>query len=409
MTRRAAPVPRRVADAMQARYRQALSRHGAGDLDAAEALYREILLRMPESFHALHMLGVLVGQRDDLEQSARLIEHAIRVDPSVAAAHANLGNTLRLLERGDDAMASYERALRLQPDNTRALKGRGLLLWKQRSVDAALACYERLLQLEPGYADGWIMQGAILNLMKRNDESIASYRRALEFDQLIGAEKIRYVLASMSGESVPQTSPLEYVRHLFDRYAGSFDHHLVQQLNYRVPELLTDRLRLLVPAERIDVLDLGCGTGLCGPLLEPWARTLTGLDVSGKMLDEARRKHLYDTLVAGEIGAWLPTQHERFDLVVAADVFIYIGDLEPVFAAVHGALRPDGLFAFSTEASEDADTRLLESLRYAHSAAYLQRLASAGGWVVESIARQVLREEENQEVGGHLTVLRRPR
>ena len=409
MTRRTPPprdkkVPEAV---LQAKYRAGLAAHGKGDMAAAESVYREILAAMPESFHALHMLGVLVAQRDDLEESEQLIAAAVRIDPSVAAAHANLGNTQRLLGRIDEAMQSYDRALRLHPDNARALKGRGLILWKRQRTEESLACYEHLLRVEPRYADGWIMRGAALSRLKRNDESIESYRKALEFGDASNAERIRYVLASMGGAAVPDTSPLQYVRDLFDKYAVRFDDHLVRMLNYRTHEALTEKLRPHIPAHGVDVLDLGCGTGLCGQLLKPWARSLTGLDLSEKMLDQARQKQVYDELVTGDIASYLGTRSASFDLIVASDVFIYIGDLAPVFAGARGALRPGGLFAFSTEISEDADIHLMESLRYAHSAPYLQRLAAEGGWSVEDLAREVLRDEDRQGVDGHLVVLRR--
>jgi predicted TPR repeat methyltransferase len=225
MKQRATPSGHVRESVLQAMYRRALALHAKGELDAAEALYRCILAQVPESFHAQHMLGVLVGQRGDLAQSEQLLARAVRVDPGVAAAHANLGNTLRLRERLDEAMASYDRALQLQPDNARALKGRGLILWR-------------------------------------------------------------------------------------------------------------------------------------------WQRC-------------------------------------------AADVFIYIGDLSGVFAAAHGALRAGGLFAFSTELSRDADTRLQESLRYAHTERYLRGLVATTGWRVESMTEQVLRKEDEQDVAGHLAVLRR--
>jgi predicted TPR repeat methyltransferase len=407
-TRSHAPAPKRLPEAvLQAKYKQALALHGRFELDAAQALYREILLHLPESFHALHMLGVLRGQREDWAESERLIAQAIRADPTVAAAHANLGNTLRLLERNDEAMDCYDRALRLQPDNVRALKGRGLLLWQTHRREEALACYEHLLRVVPDYADGWIMRGATLDYLGRKEEAIVSYSKALEFEKVTNPDKIRYVLAAMGSGSVPATSPLEYVRDMFDRYAQGFDKHLVKGLAYRGPELLAELLAPFVPARPIDILDLGCGTGLCGPLLKPWARTLTGLDVSEKMLDEADEKQVYDTLVDAELQAWLATQADCFDLIVSTDVFIYLGDLSAVFASAHRALRPAGLFAFSTEASEGADVRLQESLRYAHSASYLRGLAAQTGWVVESMTQHVMRQENRQGVAGNMVVLRR--
>ena len=393
---------------LQARYREALALHGKGELDAAEALYRQILVQMPDSFHTLHMLGVLRGQRDDPEQSEQLLARAVRIDPSVAAAHAHLGHALRLQARFQEAMDSYDRALHVQPDNARALRGRGMILWSDGQREDALACYEHLLRVEPGYVDGWIMRGAALAALGRQAEAIESYRKALECDNVAHPEKIRYVLAALGSGVVPSASPMTYVRDLFDKYAEQFDEHLVEHLHYRTPQLLTDQLRPLLPGTPGDVLDLGCGTGLCGPLLKPWARSLTGLDVSQKMLDEAAQKHLYDTLIAGEVSAFLARQEAAFDLIVAADVFVYIGDLAPVFAGARAALRPGGLFAFSTEISEaDGDLRLQQSLRFAHAQGYLRRLAEAGGWRIESMVEQVLREENKQGVLGNLAVLRR--
>ena len=409
MKQGAAPPLRKVPEAvLQSRYRQALALHGQGDHEKAEALYREILGHMPESFHALHMLGVLVGQRNDWAESARLIGAATGIDPTVAAAHANLGNTLRHLGRRDEAIASYGRALRLDPDHVRALKGRGLLLWQAGEREAALACYEHLLGLEPDYADGWIMKAAVYDQLGRSDEAIAAYRKALAFADVTHPDKIRYLLAALGDGQVPTASPVEYVRDLFDRYAGHFDAHLVGTLRYRGPEVLIERLREHLPAGPLDGLDLGCGTGLCGPLLKPLCRTLTGLDVSPKMLEEAARREVYDALVPAEIGAWLATQHGRFDLVVAADVFIYIGDLAPVVAAAYGAARPGAVFVFTTEVCDGADSRLMKSLRYAHSASYLERIAVAAGWRVASLAQHELREENERGVAQHLVVLRRP-
>ena len=211
----------------------------------------------------------------------------------------------------------------------------------------------------------------------------------------------------LGSEPLPAASPLEYVRGLFDRYAGRFDEHLVGQLRYRLPELIVQQLQSLVRSAALDVLDVGCGTGLCGPLLKPWARSLTGLDVSEKMLEQARAKNVYDHLVAAEAATFLATQHAAFDLIVAADVFIYIGDLSGVFDGARQALRPGGLFAFSTEAGTDAKVSLQPSLRFAHADSYLRAQAGRGGWQMESLTTQVLREEGGRSVDGHLAVLRR--
>jgi predicted TPR repeat methyltransferase len=399
----------RVSEAvLQDRYRQALGLHRQGELDAAEAIYRLILSAMPESFHALHMLGVLRGQRDDWPESERLLALAVRLDPSVAAAQANLGNAQRLLERRDDALASYDLALRLQPENARALKGRGLILWQRRQDADALGCYELLLRVEPSYGDGWIIKAALLDRLGRTGDAVACYREALASGQLAHPDRIRYLLAAMGdSDALPAAAPLDYVRELYEKYAPGFEAHLVDGLHYRVPGRLMELLRPLLGEGGLEVLDLGCGTGLCAPLLRPWARTLVGVDASERMLEEARRKEAYDELVEAELTSWLPGRVQAFDLIVAADVFIYFGDLRPVLLAARAALRAGGLFAFSTEASEDGEIRLGESLRYAHSADYLRRLAAETGFGLESLGEETIREEAGRDVPGHLTVLRR--
>jgi predicted TPR repeat methyltransferase len=170
--------------------------------------------------------------------------------------------------------------------------------------------------------------------------------------------------------------------------------------------LLFDAIVRFVPSRNLDILDLGCGTGLVGARLRPLARTLTGVDISSNMLKVARRRQIYDDLVCSELIEFLQTQAGTFDLAVAADVFIYIGNLSGVFHGVRDALRRGGVFCFSVKASEDQDFVLRTTLRYAQSAAYLRRLADDHGFVLETIESQVIRQQEGIDVIGYLAILR---
>jgi predicted TPR repeat methyltransferase len=154
-------------------------------------------------------------------------------------------------------------------------------------------------------------------------------------------------------------------------------------------------------------LYLGCGTGLLGARLRPLARALAGVDISASMLALARQRQIYDNLVCGELVAFMQMQDTGFDLVVAADVFGYIGDLARVFQEARGRLRAGGVFGFSVEASEDQDFVLRATLRFAHSAAYIRRLSADHGFALETIESKVIRQEDGNEVIGHLAVLRR--
>ena len=159
--------------------------------------------------------------------------------------------------------------------------------------------------------------------------------------------------------------------HLFDTYAEQYDKHLVKQLHYRGPQLLRAAVADL-PADRaLEVLDLGCGTGLCGVSFRDLARTLTGIDLSPGMLARARQHGVYDELLQSDIAGFLLSSSTRYDLILAADVFVYVGDLAGVFQGASRVLRPAGRFIFTVEAHEGEGFVVRPSGRFAHSLAYL--------------------------------------
>jgi predicted TPR repeat methyltransferase len=395
------------AAALDATSRRAIELHQQGRLAEAESLYRQILTRMPTHFDSLHLLGVLKGQQNEFAAAVPLFERALGVNPESARAYNNFGNILQALGLHDRALASYDRSLALRPDNPKALMHRGTALRKLGRPDDALASFERALLLQPGYAEALIHRGGVLTDLGRQDEAVAAYREALAGG---GDEpRIRYSLPCLGAEAPPKASPVEYVKGLFDQYADAFDQHLVEALEYKTPPLLVDAMRALVTpgAPPLDVLDLGCGTGLCGPLLRPLARTLVGVDLSPRMLEKARQRGDYDELVCEEAAAYLAGQPQRFDAGVAADVFVYVGDLSDVFTGMRAVLRPGGLFAFSVEVADGTDFILQPSHRYAHSIDYLRRLAAAHAFAIESLESRVIRRNRDTDVPGYLVVMRR--
>ncbi len=182
---------------------------------------------------------------------------------------------------------------------------------------------------------------------------------------------------------------------------------MIGTLKYQIPELLFDITARAVASRDLDILDLGCGTGLLGARFLPLARTLTGVDISSSMLEIARQRQIYDSLVCGELTEFLQRQTAEFDLALAADVFVYIGDLSRVFQEVRRALRDGGVFGFSVEVGESQDFALRSTLRYSHSAAYLRKVAQVHGFVVETIESKPLRREDGNDVIGHIAILRR--
>ncbi|MDB5748567.1 MAG: hypothetical protein JWP72_3415, partial [Massilia sp.] len=250
----------------------------------------------------------------------------------------------------------------------------------------------------------------------RRDEAIAAFEAARDLARQAGldAGQVEFALAALGVGTAPQRAPASYVTALFDQYAGHFDRHLTGVLAYRTPGLVKAALSRHVGATRLDTVDLGCGTGLCAPHLRPLSRSLAGVDLSNRMLEQARATALYDELACADIEAWLAGRPAAFDLVVAADVLVYFGDLAGLFAQVRAALRPGGWFCFSTEALEateaggsaSADFVLLPSNRYAHSLAYLRRLALEHGFALVEAERAAVRSENGVDLTGNLLVLR---
>ncbi|MDA0998107.1 MAG: methyltransferase domain-containing protein, partial [Proteobacteria bacterium] len=233
-----------------------------------------------------------------------------------------------------------------------------------------------------------------------------AYLKFADSDEM-GAE-IR--LALLGAAPVPLVLPEAYVRALFDQYASKFDESLLAGLDYRVPYRLRDAVERIRPSKGAGerILDLGCGTGLAGEAFRARASWLEGVDLSPGMAAEAERKTIYDNLRVAEATADLAGRADTYDLIVAADVLVYIGDLMPIFKTAAQALHPDGLFAFSVQRTDGADYRLGAECRYSHRESYLRRVASEAGLETLEIADAVLRTEKGADVPGLIGVCRRP-
>ena len=346
---------------------------------------------------ALHDLG----RHADAVASA---EQALAMRPAYADAFVALGHALQALDRHADSIDAYGRALALAPQAD-TWCAHGAAQKKSGDLAGALHSYERALALRPDYALAEHYRANTLRALGQRDAAVASYRRALD----LGADavEIRFALAALGEAEQPAAAPADYVKHLFDQYAGRFDRHLVDVLGYRTPALLDALLRPHLAAPVDAALDLGCGTGLCAPSLRPLARHVTGVDLSQKMLDKAAELDLYDDLVCADIVAWLAERPASCNLAVAADVLVYLGDLAPLFARMRRALHAGGLFAFSCEALDDGrDYAILPSNRFAHALDYVTRTARAAGFDVVATERAVLRRDHGRDVAGHLVLLR---
>lgn len=298
----------------------------------------------------------------------------------------------------------------------------GRLLAVDGDHAAAADLYSQALELVPGWAAGWFALGAACSDADDAAGAARAFARLAELDpdDRYGG---RLRLAALGHAPVPDAAPEAYVRELFDDYADRFETALVERLGYRAPALLAEAIAAAWPGNVFaHVHDLGCGTGLMAAALVEAGLVadggrIEGVDLSPAMIAAAADKALYAELRVGDVVADLGRAGTVFDLVVAADVFVYIGDLAPVFAAVAARLDPGGLFAFTVEAADDGDNeagnvagegwRLGASLRYAHVRTYLAGLAAGHGFRPLSQARATLRQDRGAAVTGHVVVLQR--
>ncbi|GIX24511.1 MAG: hypothetical protein KatS3mg122_1742 [Caldimonas sp.] len=358
-----------------------------------------------ERAKALFFDGLAHLEAGRLVQAEQAFSDSLALVPGRASTLSNLGVVRRRLGRLEAALQCFDQLVRVQPEAAESWLCRAEVLLQLDRHDEALADYERCLAIDPHQALAWSRRGSLLRLAGQLEEAADAFERAVRLGD--DSETTRFFLAAVAARSAPPpAAPTGYVQSLFDDYAEDFDQHLVEVLHYDVPQ------RLLAPlaGQRFgQALDLGCGTGLCAPRLVALAGAVDAVDLSERMVAKARERGLYRELTQADLVSHLQTTERRYDLVVAADVFIYIGDLAGVFAGVRRVLEPGGVFAFSAEQGDETrDFTLRPSLTYGHASGYLKRLAAQHGFEVTDLQPQALREDQRQPVPGWLVWLRRP-
>ena len=277
-------------------------------------------------------------------------------------------------------------------------------LKRDEAEAAALAEAERRAAAAPGDAGVWLKLGTLLAKAGRKPAALEAYHRCLALAP--EREEIRHLIAALGGESAPARASDAYVANVFDAMAERFDATLVTFLDYRAPAILAGLAERRFGERRmLDIVDLGCGTGLMAPHLRPRARQLVGIDLSGEMLKRAAARGGYDALHQAEIGAWLDAQPASFDLAVAADVFCYFGALDDVLAAARRALRPGGALLFTVERKSGEGWSLGASGRYQHTDKYIRDAARSAGFALIDLDPVVLRTEHGAAVEGYAVSL----
>lgn len=386
----------------------ALHRVGLGD----EAVMRieQAIAACPDFPDFYNNLGNIHALAGHVEPATAAYERAIQLRPDCADWHNNLGALYKADQRFDAAMACYERALALDPGHTKAVNNIGLLYAAQGELERAVRYYIKALELMPGNQDARHLLGMTWYTLKKYTEAAEVFRQWLETDP--DHPVAQHMYAALSGQGVPDRAPDHYVEHTFDRFAESFERTLTERLEYRAPTLCAQLVADCLPADSrgLSTLDAGCGTGLCGPLLAPWAGELAGVDLSRGMLDLAQTKGVYTALYKAELTEFLRASPGHWQLIVSADTLCYFGSLREFARAAHGAMQPGAWLVFSVEALEgEADRAEIQpSGRYAHSPGHLRDALRAAGLTLQVLRGDTLRTEGGKPVAGWLVAAQRP-
>jgi predicted TPR repeat methyltransferase len=344
-------------------------------------------------------LGNVLLEGGELADAAEAYQRSVALAPAVARTWVNLSTLLRRQGRFDESAQAAQRATGVDDQDAEAWYALSRARIEAGDIAAGLVAHSHAVLRWPRQI---VLRDQVLRalqLLGEHARAAALYREWLaeEPDNPVA----RHQLAACGGVAMPERASDAYVQTVFDSYASSFDAKLAT-LGYAAPGHVAQAVAQVLPQPdaRCVVADLGCGTGLCAPLLRPWAAQLVGCDLSAAMLKQAERRGLYDQLVHGELTAFLHGRRLAFDLLVAADTLCYFGDLRALAVAAAAALRPGGHIVFTVEASNDGDVVLQPNGRYAHGRSHVEAALRASGFGVMRCDRRELRQEAGRAVAG---------
>jgi predicted TPR repeat methyltransferase len=389
--------------------------HMDGNSERGLSLVRQAFERSPDDYDIRKNLSNMLNDLNLSDEAEPLCRALVAERPAEPGNHSNHCIALRKLGRHAEAVAAGRQATALAPHSplvwlalANALAGAGDLA---QAADA----YERVIAIKPAFSPAHdslcrvllqIEKAGVLSRLRLR-RTRQAYQRWLE--AVPGHPTATFMLQAIERGQIPERMPDAEVKASFDAYAPDFDKH-IRSLGYRAPEQIAEVLARRLPAAdaSLDVLDGGCGTGLSAPLLRPWARHLTGVDLSPAMLERARNTGFYDTLVESELGAFLEAHPDSFDVCVFVDVLIYFGDLHAILASAAHSLRANALLAFTLEKSDRPGSHLHQTGRYSHHADHVQAALTAAGFVAIEQTDDNIRSEGNAPVVGLIVSARRP-
>lgn len=367
-------------------------------LDLAIKSYKNAISLEPKYADAYNNLGNALKRKGNLNESIDNLIKALTLKPHYIDAHYNLGSVLRDLGRFDESNMHFEKVISLDPNHSMSFYSLGLNLMKTKRFDLAIYNFQKALEFNPNFALAYFNLGNIYSSLGKKDKALKYFKLAVK--EKPDYDIAQHMINALSGRKTKK-SPNSYVESLFDDYAESFNASLVKKLDYKLPFQIQNLIsKLNISKSKFEnVLDLGCGTGLSGKELREISSNLCGVDLSKKMIEKAVELDLYDELHVGDISEFLDNSANQYDLFIALDVFVYLGDLESIFKKIKSCSMKNAIFIFSVESQEQNGFSLQESARFSHSKEYVLNIASKYFDLIASEEVKLRRNKEDWIMG----------
>lgn len=379
-----------------------------GEIDKATYHYKIALKSNANNLLAHHNLGTLLTNAGQYEEATTHFKNILDLEPCHQEALHNLGTILLLQKKPSEALPYFLRLAQLAQDFD-VYYNLGVIYMDLARFDEAITYFCEATKIQPNDFAAYINLGTIYLRRQNFAEAEKYYNQAHRLQP--NNQEISYILAALQQNNNLQKAPEEYVQHLFDQYAPYFEQHL-KLLNYQVPEDIFDAIQTVVDPTNCDgslkILDLGCGTGMCGAKFKSMARELIGIDLSENMLTLARQKNIYTDLKNISIEEAITTFSDM-NLIVAAESLVYFGELEKIFAGCYGILKPGGFFAFTVEKTDQYPYTLQRSARFAHTIKYINKLANHNGFIILKSNEIILRNHYKTVINGYIFTLQKPK
>ncbi len=378
----------------------------------AAEIYPKIISLDPNSAENYLNYGYALFKNEHLQEAVEEYRQAIKLSPELGLAYINLGTALSALDEDEEAIEAFRQGLKFLPDHAEGAIGLARCLRAQDEYEEAANYFRHGLKLAPERTAIFWELGYSLELSGDKTGGQEAYETCLEHNP--DHSVARHLLDSLLGNTT-EAAPQGYIEELFDDYADSFDDSLVKELNYVVPKLIRTQLDKIERDQPIQsVLDLGGGTGLVAAeikeLIEPTTGIIHGVDLSSGMLEIADQNHRYNKSFVADISAFLDDEETGlayYELIIAGDVFVYIGNLEQVFSGVYSRLEKGGWFIFTVEQLSDGEFGLQPTGRYAHSENYVRILADKFDFDINKIQEIIPRQDGDQTINGYLVSLQK--